>query len=70
MATTLPALQRIRFGEDHKKEGMNVIMRAGTVVWTKEPGVYLVEPLCIEALQEKGVPFVLVEQQTVSPASR
>lgn len=70
MATTLPALQRIRFSEDHKREGMNIIIRAGTVVWTKEPGVYLVEPLCIEALQEKGIPFIVVERKTVSPASR
>lgn len=61
---TLRALKRISLKEEHKKEGCSTILLAGTVVWTKEPGVYLVESKCIEALEKKGIPFILVEPET------
>lgn len=51
-------LNRIKFSEEHETEGVDTIFRSGTVVWTKEPGLYRVDNKCIEALQKKGIPFI------------
>jgi hypothetical protein len=50
-------LYLIKFREEHKDEGVATIFRAGTVVWTKEPGVYRVDKKCLEALEKKRISF-------------
>ena len=51
-------LYHIKFSEEHKREGFDTIFRTGTVVWTKELGVYRVDKKCIEALKKKEIPFI------------
>jgi hypothetical protein len=59
-------LNLIKFKEAHKYEGFDIIFRAGTVVWTKEPGVYRVDKKCIEALKKYGIPFINLDSQNCS----
>ena len=56
-------LNLIKFSEEHKYEGFATIFRAGTVVWTKEPGVYRVDKNCIEALQNSHIPFMRLNEK-------
>lgn len=69
MGTILPALKRITFKEEHKKEGSATILLAGTVVW-KGQGIYLVEPTCLAALEQKGIPYIVLNAETGQSESR
>ena len=59
-------LNLIKFSEAYKAAGVDTIFRAGTVVWTKTPGLYRVDKQCIEALQEKRIPFISLNSKNHS----
>lgn len=61
-------LNLIKFSETYKAAGVDTIFRAGTVVWTKAPGLYRVDKKCIEALQKKGIPFISLNSKNRSDA--
>jgi hypothetical protein len=59
-------MKRITFKDKDKDRGVDTIVRSGTVVWTDEPGVYLVDDECIQALEKNQIPYLRIKLQRTS----
>jgi len=56
-------MKRITFKKDDRDRGLDIIVRSGTVVWTEESGVYLVDEECIEALERNQIPYLRIKSR-------
>lgn len=63
-------MKRIKFDAEDIYRGFETIVRSGTVVWTDDPEVYLVDEDCVKALEEKGIPYEMVKSQGKKEAKR
>ena len=59
-------MKRITFKDNDRDRGLDIIVRSGTVVWTGESSVYLVDEDCIQALEKNRIPYMRIKSHRTS----
>ena len=59
-------MKRITFKDKNRDRGLDTIVRSGTVVWTDESGVYLVDEEYIQALEKNQIPYLRIKSHRTS----
>ncbi len=59
-------MKRITFKDNDRDRGLDIIVRSGTVVWTGESSVYLVDKDCIQALKKNRIPYMRIKSHRTS----